>query len=98
MHWLELSCDLILLIVVHDFHFKGVTPPPLKANAPLVVHTNAVSAGPIPLHWLQPVPGEHRRRLEVWRSVKQVELAKSRTLDGLEPAHRLAAEQALRVP
>jgi len=84
-------------MVVDDLNLERVTLPPLKANAPLIVHADAVLAPAISLQRLQPVPRERRKRSELGRGVKHVELAKGCALDSLKPADRLPAEQALRV-
>ena len=40
---------ILLLVIIHDLDFVGVTFAPLKANAPLVVDTNAVLTLPVSL-------------------------------------------------
>jgi hypothetical protein len=84
-------------MVIDHFNFVRVTLPPLKANAPLTVHTDAVGALAISLQELQPVPWERGYRSQVRRRIKHIELAKNCALDGLKPAHRLPAEQPLRI-
>jgi hypothetical protein len=84
-------------MVVNDLNLEGVTLSPLEADTPPIVHTNAVLALALSLQWLQPVPWEHRKRSEVWCRVKHVELAKGCALDGLKPAYRIPAEQALSI-
>ena len=84
-------------MIVNDLNFERVILPPLEANAPPVVYTDAVLALPIALQRLQPVSRQGRERSKIGRGVKHVELSKGCSLDRPKPANRLPAEQALGV-
>jgi hypothetical protein len=51
LRWVPLS------VVVHDLYFKGIAALPLKADAPLVIDTDAELPGAISSKGLEPVPG-----------------------------------------
>ncbi len=84
-------------MVIHNLNFVGVSVSPFKANAPLIVDTHAVLAFAIPLQSLQAISGEIRKRSDIRRRIEHVQLAESRALDSLEPAHGVSSEKALGV-
>jgi Integrase core domain len=82
-------------VVVHNFDLVGVSLAPHKANTPLVVDANAALPFPVTFQFLQSVSWKRRKCSQVRRSVEQVQLPKCLSLNSLEPAHRLTAEEAL---
>jgi len=97
MYGLEFLCHTALLVVIHNLNLVDVSVSPFKANAPLIVDTDAALAFAIPFQSLQPISWESRKRPDIRRCIEHVQLAKSRALYTLEPAHRVSAEKALGV-
>jgi hypothetical protein len=73
-------------VVVHDLNILGASNRPPKADAVLVVDTDAVLACAIALESLQPI---------AWRNPEVVEPAGDIELPELAPCDRLEADEAL---
>jgi hypothetical protein len=82
-------------MIVHDFDVIGVPVPPIKADSPLVVNTDAVPTLSVSLQPFQLVSRKSRKRPEILSRIKHVQFAESLTLDSLEPAHRFTTEEPL---
>ena len=86
-------------MVIDDLDVEGVAVLPAKADAPLIVDANTVLARAIPFELLEPVAGWDTKVNELLGGVHEAELAEHEALElGREPAHGLAAKQALGVP
>jgi hypothetical protein len=97
MYGLEFLCHSALLVVIHNLNSVRVSVSPFKANAPLVIDTHAVLALAIPFQSLQPISWQSRERSDIRRRIDHVQLAKSRALYRLEPAHEVSSEKVLGV-
>lgn len=77
----------------------GVSIFPPEANAPLVIHANAILAGTSSLQFLEPVPGWHSQVVQRIGRVQGHELSQHypEQIRGKTP-HWLAVEQALSIP
>jgi hypothetical protein len=56
-------------MIINNFDMIGIAVFPTKTNAPLVVNTNTVLSGTIPLQPFQPVSWRHTQELEIARRV-----------------------------
>ena len=63
-------------MVINDLDFVSIAVPPSKADAPLIVHENAVLARPIALEFLKPIAGRDAKVIEGFRGVDSDEFAK----------------------
>jgi len=86
-------------VIVDNLNVMGVPIFPPEANAPLVIHTNAVLAGTSSLQFLEPVPGWHSQVVQRIGGVQGNELSQhdSEQIRGKTP-HWLALKQALCIP
>src|SRR5712692_6313006 len=85
------------LMIVGNFHVVGVPVPPHKANAPLVIDSDAVLPLPVTVQRLQPVARNGGQIPKFSRSIEHLELPKGRAFDGMKPPDSFAPEQPLRV-
>src|SRR6202158_731805 len=67
MYRFEFLRHAVLLVVVHNLDFIGVSIPPRKADAPLIVDADAVLTFAIPLQALQTASLHGRKHSDVWR-------------------------------
>jgi hypothetical protein len=79
-------------MVVNDLNFEGMPIAPNKADAPLIVDADAVLSLPIPFQTFQTVSRQCRERSEIGCGIKDIQFAKRRALEGLEPAHSFPAK------
>jgi hypothetical protein len=82
-------------MIINDLDFVGMASAPDKANAPPIVDADAVLLPPIPFQALKAVPRQGRERSEIHSGIKNIQLAKRRALDGLEPSHSFPAKETL---
>ena len=64
MNQRNLSCHIFSSMIINNFDMIGIAVFPTKTNAPLVVNTNTVLSGTIPLQRLQPVSWRHTQELD----------------------------------
>jgi hypothetical protein len=64
-------------VVVDNFNFKGIVFMPFETNAPLVVNTDSVLAGPLSAQFFQPIGGWYAQVIEVEGPVQHSEFSKS---------------------
>ncbi len=85
-------------MIVDNLNIMGVSIFPPEANAPLVIHANAILAGTLSLQFLEPVPGWHSQVVQRIGGVQGHELSQhdSEQIRGKTP-HWLAVEQALSI-
>ena len=74
-HWcqssqLSFSCS----VIIDDLDVAGIAVLPSKADAPLVIDTNAVAAGTITLQPFRAIPGWHAEVRQSPRSMEQCQL------------------------
>jgi hypothetical protein len=82
-------------MVVNDLDFVGVPIAPKKANAPLIVDSDAVLPLPIPFQAFQAVSRQCRERSDIRCGIEDIQFAKSRTLDRLESANVFPVKKTL---
>ena len=86
-------------VVVDDLDVVCVAIAPTKADAPLIVDTDAVLAGTVALELLQAVTRRHSQVFDRLSRVDRDELSEHHaTQIGGESADGVACEQALSVP
>ena len=86
-------------VVVDDLDVVRIAIAPTKADAPLIVDTDAVLAGPVALELLQAITRRHSQVFNCLRGVDRDELSEHyATQIRWEPADGVAGEQALCVP
>jgi len=56
-------------MIVDDLYIIGVSIMPPKANAPLIVNSDAVLSQSVSAQRFQPISGRHSERMEVWRRI-----------------------------
>lgn len=71
----------MVLVIVGDFDVTGVRRLPHKADAPLIVDTDAVLAGPVALESFQPVAWRGEQVLPMVGLIQIDKLAAGRFLD-----------------
>src|SRR5437879_170938 len=84
MRELELLCCHKFLptsVIVRDLNTRGMTCIPLEADAPLLVHADAVFALAITLERLELVRDRDQEILQIFRSVQLLQLHQSSLLD-----------------
>jgi hypothetical protein len=74
-------------VVVHNFHFVGISVAPHKADAPLIVDANAVLPSPVPVESFQAIASRSSQIGELPGKMYLVKFAPGYALDGLEPPH-----------
>jgi len=84
-------------VVIDDFDLVRVGFFPFKANAPLVVNTDAALAPTIALQVLESVSRQSRKRPQVRRGVQHIQFSKRLTFYGPEPPNPFPAEKGLGV-
>jgi hypothetical protein len=85
-------------VIVDDFDVVRIAFAPPKADAPLVVHTDAELARPGTAELLEPVARRHPEVLENHRGVELAEAPERDPLNiGAELPDRVALEEPLRV-
>jgi hypothetical protein len=62
-------------VVLNDLHLVCITVVPAKADAPLIVHANAVLSSPVSLQRLQTVAWRYPKILQAFGRVELNELA-----------------------
>ena len=85
-------------MIIHNFHAMCFAVAPDETDPPLVVDSNTMLSGPIPLERLQAIPRWHAKVLQACDSVKIKELPPRHALDRTEPKNSLILEKRLRVP
>lgn len=85
-------------MVVDDLDIMGVSRSPAETDPPLLVDTNAVLAGTIPLELLQTVSGRDPEIVEHRGRIEHPELPQSDLLNvGAQLPHGAALEEAFGV-
>ena len=82
-------------MVVNNLDFVGMPSAPNKANAPLIVDADAVLPPPIPFQAFEAVSRQRRKRSDIYNGIENIQFAKRRALDCLEPAHSFPVKEAL---
>jgi hypothetical protein len=82
-------------MVVNDFDFVRMSSAPYEADAPLIVDTNAVLSLSIPFQALEAVSWQRGQRSDLRSGIEDVQFAKRRAFDCLEPACTLPVREAL---
>ena len=83
-------------MIVDDLNLIGIAPLPAKADAPLLVHSNAVLTGSISPQFLQSITRWHAKIAELLGRIHRHEFAQHRALEirGIS-SDGLAGEQSL---
>jgi len=84
-------------VVINDFDFIGMPLAPGKANAPLIVDTDAVLTVTITLKLLKPIARQGRKCAQIGGSVEHIQFSQRLPLDGPEALYYFPAEEALGV-
>jgi hypothetical protein len=82
-------------MVVNNLDFASVSIVPNKTDAPLIVDADAELTLPIPFQTFQAVSRQCRQSSDIRSGIEDVQFAKCRALDRLEPAHCFPAKQPL---
>jgi hypothetical protein len=81
-------------MIINEFDLKRIAVGPTKADAPLIINTNAVLSGPIAAQLFEAIAGWHTQIVQRLGGINRNELAEH---DALElrwiSADRLSAEQ-----
>ncbi len=86
-------------MIVDDLNLVRITILPSKADAPLVIDSDAVLAGAITFQLLQAISRRHPKILEGFGGIDQDEFAQHRPLEIPRiPANSFAPKQARGVP
>ena len=85
-------------VIIDDRNGVCISALPAKADAPLIIHANAVLPRAIALQLLQAIAGWHAKIVQAFRRVYDHELAQHRTLQlGGETSNPRSLEQSLGV-
>jgi hypothetical protein len=84
-NWFEFAHDEFTSVVVHDFHIFGARIRPPKADAPLIIDTNAVRAGTVALERFKTIAGRHSQILQSAGDLELSQLAPRNSSDVHEP-------------
>jgi len=82
-------------VVIDDLHVAGISVVPDKANAVLVVDSDAMLAASIASEGLEPVTGEGCQITELAGGVQLLQLPLGDTGDPLQPSAEPAGEECL---
>jgi len=72
---------VLSLVIINNLYSGCVTRFPNKANAPLIVDSDAVLPSPITLQQLQPISRWHPQKIQSYRSIKLRQLTKRNRLN-----------------
>jgi hypothetical protein len=64
-------------VVINNLNSQGMSVPPIKADAPLIVDADAVLAFAISLHPFQPISWKRRKRSDIRCRVEYVQFARA---------------------
>jgi hypothetical protein len=84
-------------MIVHNLHVVGVSASPHKANAPLIVDSDAVLSRAAPFERFKPIAGKRSQINQSFRCVQHQQFPSRRLSNVRKPWNILVVEKSLRV-
>ena len=87
---------MVTSVVIHQFDVPGLAVHPGEANAPLIIHANAVLSGAITPQLLETIARRYAQIIQCLSGIDQQQLSQHRALElSPESTDSLSREQTL---